>query len=222
MRISRFFAVIAGLLASLSACTLITSLDGLSGGVPQDRLDAGALSEADIVTDGARETSSSLDSGDEAGPDLEPQGTFETSTCSPWQSFRGTLVPSSIAHSGAGSCKVCIAAGGAASFTADDERSPGPAVVGATYRVEAWVRADPTAPAPPSLVLALRVATIADGGFQELESHLSLNVAPDPMWRRVESTLEVTKAGMINAFLAAEPAANACFLFDDVAIRRLN
>jgi hypothetical protein len=116
----------------------------------------------------------------------------------------------------------CTAPSTTDSFTADDNGASGPLVVGATYRAEAWVRTDPSRPAPPGIVLVLRNSAIINGTFVDQESGDSPNVGIDATWQHFETTLAPTKPGTLNIYIYADHAPNACFIFDDVVVRRVN
>jgi hypothetical protein len=232
-------ARLAGLTASVgiaafatSACSLLTSLDGLSSGgaLAVDGAagaDVGTIAAIDASSDAstASDTSAAsdaLDGGDNAGVNLHPQGSFETGTCAPWVGFQGTVEVVPTAHSGSGACRVCNSPSTTDYFTADDNSTPGPGTIGASYRAEAWVRADPTAPAPPAVKLFLRNSAIVGGMFTELEGSSSAPIVVNATWQRLEVTLPYTKAGNLNVFVGADAAPNACFVLDDVVLRRVN
>lgn len=209
--------VITGLAMVTSACSLLTSLDGLSTG---DTLTPDARADAPTSGDGG--ASSLRDAADDAGPNLEPQGTFEMGTCNPWVGFQGSVTASNVGHGGGGSCRVCIAPNNPSSFTADDNGAPGPVIVGAQYAAEGWVRSDPSAPPPPGVVLALRIFTFKGGAFTEVASQGSPRARIDATWQRLETSLAATKPGTLNVFVAGDGAPGVCFLLDDVSIRRVN
>jgi hypothetical protein len=233
MRSARLAELTAALAITTSACSLLTSLDGLSSSPVSDiangdaRADGDGTGATEASTEAAADapmTSEALDAfdaGDEAGPNLHPQGTFENGTTDPWAGYQGTIDIAATAHSGNGACRACTNPTTTDFFTADDNRTSGPGEVGATYRAEAWVRADPSSPAPPSVQLILRNATLVNGKFTALESSASPLIPIDATWRHLEITLTFTKAGDLNIFVGASTAPNACFLIDDVVLRRV-
>jgi len=219
-----------------SACSLLTSLDGLSdgarSGVPTDadaRTDANATGSPDATNEAtAADAHDALDAGtvtdanDDAGPNLHPNGTFESGTCDPWTGFQGTVDAVSTAHTGSGACRACTLPQTMDYFTADDNRAPGPAEVGATYRVQAWVRTDPSSPPPVDVRIFLRNATDVNGTFMDLGQNMSPAVTIDATWQRLETTFTFTQPGSLNVFLGATTATGACFLFDDVLLQKVN
>jgi hypothetical protein len=226
MRRARLAELIAALAITTSACSLLTSLDGLSsppGTGPTNgdaRADGELQGSGEASADGSS-TGDALDASDDAGTNLHPQPTFENGTCAPWVGYQGTVEVVPTAHSGQGACRVCTKPTTTNFFTADDNRSPGPSVLGATYHAEAWVRNDPSAPAPPSVTLYLRNATIVNGNFIDLESSSSPTTAIGATWRRFDANLTFTKPGDLNVFISADTAPNACFLLDDVVLQRI-
>jgi hypothetical protein len=173
MRRRRIGGLIIALAVATSACSLVTSLDGLSSGIDatDGPRDAGAANDA---TDGPAEAEVAppptdaadalaiQDAGarDDAGPNLHPAGTFENGTCDPWHGFQGSIGFVTLARTGGGACRACTASTTTDYFTADDNGATGADMVGATYRAEGWVRTDPTAPAPLDVKLFLRNASV--------------------------------------------------------------
>ena len=217
-----------------SACSLLTSLDGLSDGtalgVPADaRTDGTATSsDAPSETTAAGDAQSGVDAGnvtdasDNAGPNLHPNGTFESGTCDPFGGFQGTVDVVSTAHTGTGACRACTLPQTSDFFTADDNRAPGPGEVGATYHVQAWVRTDPTSPPPVDVSIYLRNATFVNGRFTEHGESMSSPVTIDATWQRIETTYAFTQPGNLNVFIGAGTAPNACFIFDDVLLQKVS
>jgi hypothetical protein len=226
-RLAELTAALAIVASTTSACSLLTSLDGLSGSPASDVPDGDARADVDATgsTDAASDTSATsdaLDAGDDAGPNLHPQGTFETGTCDPWVGFQGTLEIVSTAHSGNGACRACTKPSTTDFFTADDNGAPGPGELGATYRAQVWVRTDPTAPAPPTATLFLREASIASGSFVQLQLNSTPEVPIDATWQRLETTLTfMNPDGYMNLFVGAPASPNACFLLDDAVLQRV-
>ena len=107
-------------------------------------------------------------------------------------------------------------------FTADDIGSPGPAVVGATYRAEVWVRTAPGKAVPGPAVVFLR-SYVLDPTFRQLETSPSPDQVLDAQWRRIETTMTITRpGGTLNVFIGADHAPGACFLIDDIVVRRID
>jgi hypothetical protein len=228
------FALAGGI--ACSACSLLTSLDGLSdgavGGATSDaRGDQSTTGSGDARSDATSgDAAKTLDAGgdsvtdanDDAGPNLHPNGTFESGTCDPFGGYQGTVDVVTTAHTGIGACRACALPQTTDFFTADDNRATGPGVVGATYHVEAWVRADPTRPPPVDVRLYLRYAVDTNGMFVDHGSNYSPVVTLDATWKRLETTYTFTQPGDLNVFVGADTAPNACFLFDDVVLQRVN
>lgn len=214
----------------MTACSLATSLEGFSNGeVAVDAAGEAAAAPVDAARDTAdardasSDTSTPLDAGDDAGgPNLHPRGTFEDGTCDGWTSYQGSLSPSTVAHTGTASCMACTAPSTADFFTADDIGSPGPAVVGATYRAEGWVRTAPGKADPGLATIILRNYAL-DPTFRSLESSGSPDGALDTQWRRFEATMKITQpGGTLNVFIGAQHRPGACFLLDDIVVRRID
>jgi hypothetical protein len=232
MRRRRIGGLITGLAVATSACSLVTSLDGLSNGADDAAPDARgdgptAASEAappPVGRDASDELALAEDAGarDDAGPNLHSAGTFEDGTCDPWTSYQGSLGLVTIAHTGSGACRTCTASTTTDFFTADDTGASGDDVIGATYRAEGWVRTDPSAPAPPDVRIFLRNASVAGGSFVDLESSVSPAAPIDATWQHFETSLSITKQGYLNVFIGATHAPSACFIIDDVTVRRVN
>lgn len=217
MRRPLALGLIASLVFASAACSLLTSLDGFSDAPEPDASAAG-----DSSNDGAMRADATPvgDAGDEALPSLHPQGTFEGSDCEPWSAYEGTLTHVATAHSGSGACRTCQVASAMDIFSGDDNGASGPGIVGATYRASAWVRTEPGRPAPPSVAITLRIVP-TNAPFAELELMSSPEVAIDGTWKRIETTLTMTKAGTLNVFVYGNVAPSSCFLFDDVVLQRL-
>lgn len=209
----------------LAACSLMTSLDGLQA--DHSWIDASSSEvaagdgaggvEAGDSPDGPSD-GSSLDARDDSGPpNIHPFGTFE-SGCYPWSSYGGTVSESSVARSGVGSCRVCTNDTTTQPFSIDDNGSPGPTVVGATYRVEGWARTAPGSPAPAAASMLLR--NVSPTAILEVAGSQERPLTAE--WQRFESTLTVAHpGGAINALFFGVYRPSACFLVDDVVLRRI-
>ena len=205
-----------------SACSLATSFDGLAdpsldAGPPVDGSDpsspeAAALSDASEVP---------VDAGVEAGENIHPRGTFEDG-CVGWYNYQSTFSTGTLSHDTPGSCRVCSNSGAADDvFTADDDSQYIPPTVGAHYRAEAWVRADPSDAVTVPVWLVIRVAN--RDPFKEHETGRSANVLPNETWQRLEAEVEVVTPGAaIDVHVGGKRTPGACFLLDDVRVERLN
>jgi hypothetical protein len=208
----------------LVACSLVTSLDGLTsatGALEPDAAMLDGMSEAS--NDGAAADARSdtvVDAGDEAGVNLYPDGgTFESS-CDPLKGFHGTVTPTATAHGGSkGGCRACTGPTTTDYFTADDGAAFGLAASGERYRARAWVRTEVGMPAPPDLNLHLR--TVVFPAYQVIADVTSSTVPIDASWKQLEVVSTVTTASNINVFVAATHAPGACFVVDDITLERL-
>jgi hypothetical protein len=154
---------------------------------------------------------------------IHPSGTFETGKCGAWTAYQGTVQQDGTARTGSGSCRVCTATATTDFFTADDKGSTGPALVGATYRAEGWVRSTPDKPTPGPVRLILRNFTVAGGTFTDLESTRSDPGYVEAPWHSRASTLTITKGGgKLNVVVSGEHRSGACFLLDDVTVQRID
>jgi len=231
----RFRRVLASLVFFGAGCTL-TNIDNLTGGVGPgidaasdgSRLDDGdpgggsdALSgQEDAPFDAPPDVKFdvTVDAGSDAPSivNLHPNGTFESSS-SPWIGYKGTIALDPTAHTGTGSLRACSGAGSGV-FTADDKGPIPNPINGATYRVSAWVRDAPSAPAASGLTLFLR--TIA-GGIDQQQS-MSSGAPLTSAWQRLETTLLVSKpADVLNVYVGGNISSGACFLLDDVVVDRI-
>jgi len=220
-----------------AGCSLLTPLSGYSSG--DDALapaaeagptgerdgssmapgDADPHAAADATLDAAADADASTD-GPPPSPNLYADSSFETS-CAPFGGFQGDVTRDKTAHTGSWSCRACTRPTTTDYFTADDGSfHPGP-VVGATYRFEAWVRSAPGAPAAPDMLAFLRTANVS-GQFTKVEEDVN-DIAPlTSTWQHVSVTLKVTApAERIGGFVGAAHAPDACFLLDDVVLRRI-
>ena len=196
MRVAHQISLIAGLAVTIAGCSLFTSLDGFSSG--------GALAlapdaSADAPFDGAKAPISDAGAEDDSGVNLHPQGSFESNSTEPWRGYQANLDVHGTAHGGDHSASVCTQALAPELFAADDGGAMGEAVIGATYHAAMWVRTQPGRVPPPSVTVAFR--TFRRGPFKEIEIGESTPVAIDETWRRIETSLSVTQAGTLNAFV---------------------
>lgn len=209
----RWFVVAATV--SLSACLI--DLDGLSV-TPSVAPDSDAAA-----------TDASPDSTPDGGPDADvspgvvvfSEG-FETAgptMCSPYNSYHGSARAGSPAHGGAQACLVCRTASGTGGFTLDgiDVASPR---AGERYAAEAWVRVPDGNPPAPSVFLKFRIW--ADNGAGAEITRSGPEVALDQTWRRasLEWTMPMDNP-KLNSYTESTGPQDACFLIDDIVIRRL-
>lgn len=221
------------LAATASSCSLFSDLGGLASEVPSDAAapsnDGGAESGTTKTPDGAASDSSTVvtpdadgGAGDAAAPNLHPNGTFENG-CDGWGNYYAQLTPSTIAHSGKGSCRVCSATNNPDTFfTIDDGGASGPPVVGARYLATAWVRGGDTGTFPSFAVANLRTASF--NPFASYDQAAGPNTALSTSWIQLSVILTITQAkGNLNVFVGApKETATGCFLVDDVRLERLD
>jgi hypothetical protein len=223
------------MVSALGACSLITSLSGLSDGAADASgpeaasgeaaaVDAGsdANPTADAATDGGTTDGGTTDGESEASlPNIHPAGTFESgTTCDPWGYFESTISWNDVAHTGKGSCRVCSVTGKTDGFTADDKGIIGSAPIGAVYHLSAWLRAAPGSSVATTGYVVLR--TINFPSYDTIEGLSSDSVLLTDTWQKLDTTLTVNGAAdALDVVIAGDYAADACFLFDDVVVERI-
>ena len=111
-------------------------------------------------------------------------------------------------------------AGTMTTFSADDNLSPGSAIIGASYRARAWARTDPGGGMPGPIQLGLRTVNKDNGFVVVVDSSLAPPVTLDATWRQLEVTLATTARGFLNVTARATTVPCACFLLDDVVLQR--
>jgi hypothetical protein len=220
--------------SSLGACSLVTSLDGLSSGAADSDAttpEAGDGSSVDTRgPDGAPVDAPGVDGGARDGaPDaappanLAPNPGFETGkpSCAPWAGYENTLVSVSPGRSSATACLVCSKPG-APFFTIDGDVVDAPPI-GARYRAEAWVRAPADGPRPEAVGAHLRTYNL-NGGFQDVEQGVGRETAVTSSWVLITTTLTVTKpAPHLDFYIAGSPGGESrCFVVDDFVVVREN
>jgi hypothetical protein len=148
-------------------------------------------------------------------PNLVMNGTCDVNRAY-WIAYQATVTVSTTAHSGPQSCLVCDA--GFMDFTMDDN----PATVasanpGEVFTASAWVRAAPGATAPTSVYIYMRDST-------SRQENVSTFVAVTNTWQQLTMVHTVsTPVQPVEIIIAGQtttPAANPCFLVDDIEVRR--
>lgn len=225
--------------ALAGGCSILTSLDGLSsrnddetpggdGGGPDGTTSASDAGDGATASDAPSDTGSNPDALVDSGadsepslPNLHPNGSFEANIM-PWGAYQGAVTQSDIARTGAHSLRAC-GSSNTDFYTADDGSALGPPTIGASYRVEAWVRTSPGASAPPSMTIFLRSVNFT-GGFQSIETNdAKAPGAITSTWQKISVTITITKAAeRFGVFVGADPSAGGCFLLDDVVLQRIN
>lgn len=216
-----FFAVMLS-----AACSLTTSLDGLTGGPDPSTPETGPpdVFTPDVVPIDA--PSDVVDAATDApvvGPNLYPAGTFDTSDniCS------GTAYHSKVDRSMPGrasspyACQICATGSASDIYTLDRFTGIVPHA-GETYRVTAWMKIDGAAVPPAGgVMLAVRSAVIDP--FEIYEQSATPNVAATTEWQQLTVDLVVTRdAPSLEYFVGGPFDATSCFLVDDVEIRKVN
>lgn len=217
------------MIAALPSCSLLTPLDGFSSGDgdaaaaeasspndagPTDDAPTDAAPERDAIDDAAADAP-------DAGPNLfssYANGTFE-SGC-PADGYNSTITVDATAHSGTKSCRVCSMSGTDDVFTLDEDVS-GTAVVGARYRVTAWVLAAPGA-TPPSSGVFLALRTSSSQPFTVIDQAETPKVQVGATWQELSVDLDVTKkAPSFDTYVGGDIQGGRCFLVDDIEVHRL-
>ena len=204
MLLRRTFLLVA--VMPLVACSLITSLDGLTG----ESIDGG---DASADGSGGRDGGGDSSTGGDGGPvNLVMNPGFESgmSGCgSGWSGGYGandTLSP--LARSGKATCMLCAATTGATSFALQPTNPltlrPG------SYRAEAWIHAP--ASGPVAGMTGVQVTPVSGMTFQ------GTMVRPDVDW--VASTEAFTLSQPTDVILQVHTyfPMDGCVLVDDVAI----
>lgn len=217
--------------ALLGACSLLTDLDGLSGGeAPSDA----TMTDAH-VGDAVLETAASDDATLEdasVGPDAtplnrQPNAGFEDAPgepgCGPgWNGYDATLTRVTTSRTGRFACQACEnGTDRSTGFTIDGYDSmKGVAIaVGETWHAEAWVRLPPGLSTVQQASIHVRTYA-ADGTF--IEGSQSAQVTLTSAWQKVAVDLQLSKPGnLLNVYIESGPAAAGnCVLGDDVVVYR--
>ncbi len=205
----------------LAGCTLVTSLDGLSGGGdPVVADEAGSLEAGAEASMPLSDAGSTVDANVDAGP-LLSGGDFEaTTTLCNGPSFNSdTDVISSNPHAGKSSCRVCASADSESTFSLDIRPPAGPPIVGATYRASAFVRRPQNESFPPAGVY-LNIRSFNDAPFTVVEI-ATMNTPTQTAWSQVSVDLKITKpAQALDIFASALYGENTCFIIDDLTLTK--
>jgi hypothetical protein len=216
------------MVAALGACSLLTSVSGLSDGADTladangSEAGSGEAGGLDASRDAEPTTDAAADGDAEASlPNLHPIGTFENGAkCEPWGFYFATLTRAAVGHTGQSSCRVCSITGQPDGFTADDKGILGPPTIGATYHLSAWLRAVPGSSVATTAFVVLH--TIDLPSYAEREVSTSISEVLTDTWLKFEATLSVTtSADALDVVIAGDYAENACFLVDDVVVERI-
>jgi hypothetical protein len=194
-------------LLGAGGCSLLVSVDGLSGGVS----DSGDASPGD-----ANPQSDAASGNVDAGPNLIFNGDFEEAgaDCEDWFTFNATATTDPIAHSGQSSCRVCEV--GASGFALDHNTILSNISPGSTFTGTAWVRATPSNTDPAQHV-AVAFRVYADAGGAPLQDVGSASPVINQSWVQLTVMITTTSGGNLNLFIPADQTVDgSCFLVDDV------
>lgn len=212
-----------------AAALLLASCSTVGGRQLGDRDDEGAAADAGSgderegggvlgKPDAARGAPDASPGAPDAEPDPVPVNLAVNPGCESgvdgWGTFNGNLSTSSVARTGAASCRVCTRAGENFS-TLDDrpERPDGP--VGRVYAASAYVRAEPGGSTRSSF-MHLRQWR---GGEDDHNQGPSITLSSSE-WRQivVARTLEAPVGDYFDMYIEQRGVAGDCFLIDDVEL----
>src|SRR5262249_36188027 len=143
---------------------------------------------------------------------------FENGTTDGWTPFQSTLSISSVAHSGAYACTVCLQTG--AEFTIDDQpNTVSNPLQGDVYLAQAWVRDLPVAAGGQTVTIVLR--EWLSPGVNGTRSRASLVASSTWQLLQVQHTMSAN-AESLDVYIGNDTAsAGDCFIVDDIAVYKL-
>lgn len=206
----------------MMACSLFTSLDGLSDGLASDGGTSDAISGSDGSTpssDGAPNQDGSQTGSDGGSPNLVTNGSFENGTggCGTgWGgglSYGANFTRSDLARTGSSSCEVCpIDSTGMGSFAL----APNDAFSAAagSYYAEAWIHAPVDAGAATQAGIQTFL-DYPDGG--EAPVFQGTQITPSDGWVVTSEGFETTGDGQMSLQIHMY-IGGGCVLVDDVAV----
>lgn len=201
--------------SALVGAWLVTTLGCQGEPVEPAQADTGSdTSAAEVMpSDSGSTDSPATDAVADAPEELLKNPGFELG-CSGWRGLYATAEESSIARTGSKSCRVC-ATTGTDSFIFIQDLPP--AVVGAQYYGEAWLRTDPgdggVPPDPRAKIVVLNSEST------ELQTAEGPAAALTSEWKKVTALLVAKQAG--NSMLMTVESHGVyplCFLVDDVSM----
>jgi hypothetical protein len=200
--------------AALWAC--VSRYGAMGNGTP-----GSDSSEGDAMSDASDGVPADAPSDTFVAPaNLHPFSDFEGG-CGGWWPYQSTLTSDSVGHASAASCRVTSTVSNADISTADDHGAISAPVVGARYRVEAWVRGAVGANAPPSGVSVV-IRTFDEGPLVRKENAESLRVTLDSSWQQITAELTITVAAeKLGVYVGATSQIDTAFLVDDVRVYRI-
>lgn len=162
----------------------------------------------------SEDAAADTDAGSPTAGELLANPGFELG-CTGWGTAEANAEDSTIARTGAGSCRVC---GKSDAYFFFHELA-GPFEPGAQYIAEAWLRADPgeagVAPDPKS-----RLECFDEANNQILATE-SAALALDATWKRTSVLITVKPGTHTLGFTLWSHGNGTCFLIDDASVRRL-
>jgi hypothetical protein len=138
-------------------------------------------------------------------------------------SYRASLEPSDVEHSGAQSCEVCRAADQPnAEIWSIDNGVPRSPTAGEEYRATVWVRRP--AGSTDAIEISLTVRTHALDNYEAIDTQTSSPVIATDEWQLLSVTMPVTKpAAEMDTYVWArnqDGLTTPCFLVDDYVLWR--
>lgn len=178
----------------------------------------GAAADAGGGPDAARsDAGMRLDAG--LAPNLVENPGFEDGS-DPWTPFNSVLFDSLDERSGAHALMVCNGSTGDFTVYQDVLKEPLEDIVAGTpYAASVWVRAEPSLPAPPTMMLTIRES---GGGLERVDHDGPVLGEVKTEWAKLEASGTIQDPGRENVILivwAIGAADGACFAADDAVLR---
>jgi len=211
----RVSGIAAAAVAAAAACSTFDSSTD-----PTASTDAGSdvavedAGNADVTT--ATDGDASGDAGDAGIVNLLVNPDFETLGCAGWEAAGQSLTVSSIARTGAQSCRVCSGDSGAS--VGIYGRGAGPVPAGARFVGSAYVRLAPDAAAFGTKGY---VPIYDDSGVNVEQGPPSMGPVLDDTWQLITAYIDVsTEAGATPYLGVTAVSGPTCFLVDDAVLYR--
>jgi hypothetical protein len=215
-----FFA--ASVLA-MSACSLLTSLDGLTGGASAEAGDGAISADAPLRSDASgadvavQADGAGADGGGDSGPsNLVADPGFESGAVGcggVWSGgYNATYQLSPEAHTGSNSCLMCPAPGGVTSFAL---ALTNPLTLGpGSYVAAAWIHA-PVDAGGAGGTGVLPAELLPDGGTV---FHQGTMVTPDVVWASSTESFTLAETTQLSLSVHVYFPNGGCVLIDDVSL----
>lgn len=221
----RPFFFFATSVVAMTACSLLTSVDGLVGGSDAEAGDGAVSADAPLGSDASG--ADGAVQGDGGGPGGDAGGDSGPSNLVPTPGFEGvaagcggmwsggynaTYQPSPEAHTGSNSCLMCPVPGGVTSFALalTNPLSLGPG----SYVAAAWIRS-PVDAGGPGGTGVLASSQLPDGGTVFYQGTM---VTPDVAWAASTESFTVTEATQLQLSVHVYFPNGGCVLIDDVSL----